>query len=635
MPSGFCSKALLIRDLFSDPYVYHVPVFQRSFSWTTEHAQRLLMDFLEANEERAAGGAQEGVYLLGSILLVDRDPGNVNQTAFHKLRKRHAIRHVDVVDGQQRLITLTIMLCVLRDLDESDGRMMARALSQLIGASDADEPYRVGGQELEATLLIDYVQTPDATAIEPAEPPATDGERNILAVRDYFVDILSDMTQAEREEIAEFVLGGCGLAGVFTSNMDCAIRMFASLNGTGLPLSISDVMKAEILRDIEGDERNRYVSAWHDAKVALDEDFKDLFSHLRVVCGKRNKQIIASLRELLVEAGSSGQFMDDVLLPMAGIYGFVLGRPIAGAPEIADEATRFDVERSLYFLRLLKSHDWVPVAMLFISKHRDEPAQIAKFLGELERFAYMMQVQGLGGPKRIKRYKVLIDWIDAGGDQQNVASEANGDDPKDREELGEMRAQMDFSRKEYGHINRNLRNLHNRDPQVCKLLLVRLSAELALRQQVEAGASTVQVERLALSDYTVEHVLPKRLPHNSDWKRLFPDYDQRNSCTGCLGNLVLLTQGKNGKASTADFARKKEVYFEKAELSLPAITKSLAEVEEWTPEVVFEREHVLIDLLQSIWDMELLGFSRSSQRGIGKGDSGTDGSGKSLNNPAP
>jgi uncharacterized protein with ParB-like and HNH nuclease domain len=86
-----------IGDIFSDLYQFEIPPYQRPYAWEEEQTRELLADLLDAMDNRDVSG---GLYFLGSIVLV----------------KQPAEAQARVIDGQQRLTTLTILLSVLRDL---------------------------------------------------------------------------------------------------------------------------------------------------------------------------------------------------------------------------------------------------------------------------------------------------------------------------------------------------------------------------------------------------------------------------------------------------------------------------------------------------------------------------------------
>ena len=88
-----------LERIFSDDYLFQIPDYQRPYAWTTEQCGELLDDLLTAASED-----KDSSYFLGSIVLI-KDPNEAPAA---------------IVDGQQRLTTLTILFCVLRELTAVD-----------------------------------------------------------------------------------------------------------------------------------------------------------------------------------------------------------------------------------------------------------------------------------------------------------------------------------------------------------------------------------------------------------------------------------------------------------------------------------------------------------------------------------
>src|SRR4051812_47206562 len=87
-----------VKKIFSSEFDFVIPHYQRPYAWEVEQALQLLDDL-----EDALDRTLQEPYFLGSLVLVkpeDADPSAA------------------VIDGQQRLTTLTILFSVLRDLSE-------------------------------------------------------------------------------------------------------------------------------------------------------------------------------------------------------------------------------------------------------------------------------------------------------------------------------------------------------------------------------------------------------------------------------------------------------------------------------------------------------------------------------------
>ncbi|MYF74056.1 MAG: DUF262 domain-containing protein [Gemmatimonadetes bacterium] len=98
MPATIEATELQLLDVFSDKYIFNIPPYQRPYAWTTEQTGELLDDLLYAMG-RIEQMNEAPPYFLGSIVIIKKEKENPL---------------AEVIDGQQRLTTLTILLCVLR-----------------------------------------------------------------------------------------------------------------------------------------------------------------------------------------------------------------------------------------------------------------------------------------------------------------------------------------------------------------------------------------------------------------------------------------------------------------------------------------------------------------------------------------
>ena len=120
MPPRFASHIFTLGDLLSDPHEFRIPDYQRPYSWRVTEAAQLLEDINNAIAEGSKQPDDEEGYFLGSVLLIDRAPAassDANPPSHHRV--------FDIVDGQQRLVTVTILLSVIRDISIARGSRSA------------------------------------------------------------------------------------------------------------------------------------------------------------------------------------------------------------------------------------------------------------------------------------------------------------------------------------------------------------------------------------------------------------------------------------------------------------------------------------------------------------------------------
>lgn len=574
---GINTAALSLADLLADPRFFTVPAYQRPYSWTRKEASQLLDDLLEALGEDPSAPDQPD-YFLGAMLMVDPAQDRASPQSGTSQPHPETAPALEIVDGQQRLVTLTIMMAVLRDL--TDHEPSRQRLGERL-ATPGGQP-KSGAQRLRLELrnrdqpfFERTVQRPGACRHIAGGDELTTGERAILEVRDFFIQSVAALTASERVGLSGYVMDRCHVVLMLIGDIDRGHRMFSVLNDRGRPLARKDIVKAAVLGASPAEESGKTVDLWETIEQDLGYDFDDFFSYLRAIYHYQRLPVIAAVRRVIAQAGNGARFVEDTLAPLAHAYIRIWRADHEGSPHSAA------IRQQLRYLGLLKSTEWVPAAMLALQRHRSDPARLLADLAAIDRFAHGLQILCLGAGKRIRRFADVLDALKAGR-------------PLDQSPL------LTFSREENRNMQYNLETLHVRNPQVCKIVLLRINDMLA------GGLHGLDPKK-----FTVEHVLPRKPNKTSQWRDWFPDAEEREACTNSLGNLVLVTREQNERARNQEFARKKEVYFSSRGVTAPPITREVEPFLEWKTEQIRNREKRMYDALRRIWG---IGASAGDQR---------------------
>ena len=538
--------------IFSDDYLFEIPDYQRPYAWTTEQSGELLDDLLTAVSED-----KDSSYFLGSIVLI-KEPNEAPAA---------------VVDGQQRLTTLTILFCVLRELtgvvghrDELDTYVRARG-RPLAGIEDR---FRLSLRERDRDLFRENIQhIGRLKSFVNGHVYLPDSQQRIRENAGYLWDELAGADQAQRERLAKFLIRNCYLVVVSASNQESAYRIFSVMNDRGLNLSPTDILKAEVIGGIEADRRATYTNEWEEIEEDLGREvFRDLFAHIRMihVKSKARGNLTREFRKGVLKAVSGVDFIKQTLAPMANAY------RIVSRADYENTANPEAVNQYLKHLGRIDNFDWIPPSMAFFCRHHNDHVMLAAFARDLERLAYAMFILRSNINNRIGRYAGLLQEIEQDVDLQSAASRLQ----LSEEEKNAVRDALD------GPIYLQTR--------VCLPLLLRLDSLLA-----EPGAI---YEQNVLS---VEHVLPQTPEEGSVWLDWFPDPEQREMWAHRLANLVLLSRRKNSQAQNFDFARKKKEYFQRNGVATFAITSQVLNRQDWTPDVLAERQKQLTGRLAEEW----------------------------------
>jgi len=558
------AQAIKLGQLFAAPVLIEAPSYQRSFAWGAEEGGRLLEDIVGALEAGLESG-EGGDYFLGTMLLIDR--GALAQS-FDGWPLEGEPRTFEVVDGLQRLTTLTILFCVLRDLAAEDGEAPSDRLREAIETEVNGRP-RLKLSDGDASFFAKHVSAPGASQVMPGSDQLTPSAARILEVRERLVSDLLDLEAEQRRRLREFLLERCYVVFAVTASIDRAHRMFMVLNATGKPLARNDILKAELLGGVPDQAaRASATAAWDRMEKSLGDDFESLFSHVRSMHGRPDRQVIAGIRTIAAEAGGAQPFIERELQPAAAIFDDIRRARHAGSSHSAA------IQRSLSYLSWLPAADWVPSAMLWHLKHGKDAPGFAWFLGALDRLAYGLRIVGLGANRRTSRFGAVIWAIRKGQDLKAAGSP------------------LALTSAELRNMHFNLRDLHARSAQTCKLVLLRLNDQIMGRPQ-----------GLDSESLTVEHVLPRKHGSSSQWRSWFPEPDERSACIESLGNLVLVTKAQNDKASNLDFAKKRDIYFATLGAPIPALNEAVRPQREWKAQQIKAREAELLRHLDALWSI--------------------------------
>ena len=550
-----------VSKIFSNDYVFQIPGYQRPYSWTTEQARELFEDLIDFMAAEDGPIEKMAPYFLGSVVLI----------------KSEDSPHSDVVDGQQRLTTLTILLAAIRSfVNENQAADVTKLIyekgSLILGSTDR---FRLTLREKDREFFQKHVQREGSfPQLLDVGDPLSDSQLNIRSNAHFFHERLKQLSEGELLRLAQFIATRCFLVMVETLDRDSAYRIFSVLNSRGLDLSATDILKADIIGSIPETLREAYTQKWEEAEEDLGrEAFGDLFSHIRMIYRKAKPKgtLIKEFKDHVTEVKEPTKLIDNLVLPMKRAYAELL----TAAYESAGDAT--SVNEHMRWLNRLEFNDWVPPALTYFVRFRQDMEAMKCFFEDLERLAYAMLVSKVGINERIDRFSNLTAEIEAG------------------RELSDEDSPLQLLPSEQARMYARL------DGPFYESLAARARSAVLLRLDAFLSDGSAKYEYQTV---TVEHVLPQTPPADSQWLDWFPEEDVRDSWVHRIGNLALLNRTKNSAASNYDFERKKKEYFYRKEISPFAITTQVLGKEEWTPEVIQQRQAHLLGIFEKHWRLE-------------------------------
>lgn len=535
-------SVLPLKDLFSDAYHFRLPYFQRAYAWQTEPVGRLLSDILGAM--RASDGKRG--YFLGKLMVAKKD--GEPDTA--------------LVDGHQRVMTLTLLFAVLRDLESSPAQQ--ERLDGFIRGRDL----RLSPQDAIASSCHRFVQAPGATSVEPDEDldVLSETERNLIENRNYLRTELSgvEITPEIRHALIDYLAEQCCVIVSTTEGEDRAWAFLRTEEETRVDFSKSDRAKFNLLSIVPPGERAECQRIWEACEALLGAaDMHALLEHLRSL--KRRKQGGKPVEVEIAESykfnapGAGVSFLNAHLQPAAERLA-ALRRRANEFPDIG-----VFVER----LEWIDMQLWVPPALLWLWRDRGRD-ETKLFFRKLERLVWMMKIAGFDPTKQQNRMFQLLGEIDRGGAVAKM---------RELEVTAEMR-------------DKALGNL--RSPSFdAKHVSTRVMRRISIALGEDPGP-------IAQDRLTVEHILPRAFSPRSGWRTHFPTSRSVKQHAHRLGNLTFLSPEENQKADTLDWESKRPIFARSKWL----LSRRLADAPDWTPAQIFGRTEELIGVLFRDWDIK-------------------------------
>jgi hypothetical protein len=560
MPATLIAHEQPISKIFSNDYVFRIPEYQRPYAWTTEQARELLDDIVDFMKSRPGKVEDMPPYFMGSIVLI----------------KTENLPNADVVDGQQRLTTLTLLLSAIRanvgpENAQDTTQLIYEKGSQILGTQDR---FRLSLRDRDVEFFQKHVQRECGFSQLLEINVTSDSQRNMCDNARLFDTRLKALPEIERLRIAQFVVTRCYLVVVATPDLDSAYRIFSVLNTRGLDLTATDILKAQIIGSVPKPHREVYTKKWEDTEEDLGRDaFGDLFSHVRMIYrkAKPHGSLLDEFKEHVIKEMQPEYFINEVLIPMADVYEELTD----SAYSSTERAER--VNESLKWLNRLEFNDWLPPALAFAVRWQSQPEIMERFFNDLERLTYSLLVTKSGINERIERFSRLTKVIEK------------------KEDLFVPESPLQLKPTEQYATFAVLAG------PIYETLSARARSSILLRLDSLAagGGATYDYDTI-----TVEHVLPQNPPADSEWLTWFPDSETRKARVHILGNLALLTRKKNSAASNFEFAYKKKAYFTSGGVSPFVLTTQVLNHSEWTAEIVDNRQKELLAVLEQHWRLE-------------------------------
>jgi uncharacterized protein with ParB-like and HNH nuclease domain/predicted transport protein len=548
-----------------------IPIYQRTYSWTLKECQQLWADIL-----RAGFTDEIGVHFIGSVVHIDEGLGNLAVQA-PKL----------VIDGQQRLTTVTLLLTALADVLDALPEDQQEPIEEFAPAiiretyltrrhQKGDKRFKLLLSDTDRVTLMALVD-PTAAAL-PAEPSTRIQENH-----QFFLEQL----RAPATDLAVVCRGISKLLVVdvaLSRDQDNPQLIFESMNSTGRELSQADLIRNYVLMGQPPELQERlYTLHWRPMEQSFGQEaysgnefsaFMRDFLTLKTAEVPRLDLVYEVFKQYerqpaVAEAGIEA-LLRDLHTTAIRYCRVALGQE--PDPQLKD---------AVHDLRELKVNVVTPLLLELYGDHQTgllSRNQLLEALRLLEAYVFRRAVCAIPSNSQQKTFATF---------SKALRREPGHYLPSFKAQLLDLPSYRRFPSDEEFRREVQIRNLYKFNKS-CSYWLRRLE-----NQQ--------RKEPITVADYTIEHILPQNPDLSAAWREaLGPDWAQvQEEWLHRLGNLTLT--GSNPELSDRPFLDKRDHQEGGFRTSPLRLNQGLGQLERWDGDAIRQRGETLAARALEVW----------------------------------
>lgn len=254
-----------IQDLFSDKKAdFLIPDYQRPYAWNEDECRTLWEDlfaFIFPDNDKDKFNDDE--YFLGPIVTFK----NKGQS--------------EIIDGQQRLTTLMLLLRAFYDkfenMKDEQSVTTRKNIAQCIWKTDEFDKPDKNRLKIDSEVATDDDKEEFLSILKAGKTNSSQKSRYAKNFR-YFQEKIDEFLNEYPgyfPYMPNRIMKNCILLPIEAESQDTALRIFSTLNDRGLPLSDSDIFKAQFYKMYSGKgEKDKFIKKWRELETICSEIFE-------------------------------------------------------------------------------------------------------------------------------------------------------------------------------------------------------------------------------------------------------------------------------------------------------------------------------------------------------------------------
>ena len=535
-----------------------IPIYQRTYSWTHDQCNQLWDDILRASVSDSING-----HFIGSIVYISQGLYEVS-----------SVPQVHVIDGQQRLTTLSIMLSALgKIMDEKnvEGEINKKKIDNYYLFNREEE-----GEKYFKLILTQKDKETFINLIQDRESPA-EYSHQIMDNYNFFLEKIRN-SDIDVEKIYQ---GICKLMIVSISldrTSDDPQLIFESLNSTGLKLSQADLIRNFVLMGLDQElQKDIYENFWHPMEKRFssmdDSKYFDRFmrDYLTVKTGQLPNigQVYESFKEFWIRSKETSihELMDEVTRHSKYYSNLIFAR--FDEPEISEIAKNINT---------LKVDVVYPFLLEILEDYKNKiisKSELIEIMELAESYVFRRAICEVPPNSLNKTFANLTKEIDKENYLESLKAAFINKKTYKRFPTDDEFKQSFVIKNVYNYRSRHY-------------LLDRLE-NFEHKEPINTG------------EYTIEHIMPQNPNLLPEWRDELGENWQEihNEFLHTIGNLTLT--GYNPELSDRPFIEKRDMKGGFADSHL-RLNHSMANLEHWNKEEIQKRGLEIANLALTIWN---------------------------------
>ena len=562
--------------LASNKTQFIIPVYQRNYDWTVGQCKQLLDDILEVGYSN-----KSNAHFIGSIVYIHDD-------AYMTSR----LKELTIIDGQQRLTTLTLIYLALyrlaREINE-EGLVNEINETYLINKfASEDEKLKLRPTENNDRALK-YLLRSDATE-------QFSGFSKLISNYDYFKErINTDTYQVVLKGLSKLMFVEVSLE----RGKDDPQRIFESLNSTGLKLEQGDLIRNYILMGLSPKDQNKiYQSYWEIIEKLAKDDTSN------------ESKVSDFIRDYLTLENRSIPNKGKVYVEFKAKY------PTTTLEELEESLTQIkvlvkhynklinpknetdkEIRLQLEHIHKLEINVVYPFLMKVYADFNDsiiDKSTFVKVLDLIQSFCWRRFIVGLPTSSLNKIFMSFYKEVDVTNylySVQKALLKLPGTSrfPRDKELIDSLKIKdvYNIKSKNRTYLLERLENFENREPVL-----------------IDGN-----------QDITIEHIFPQN--PDPKWKIELGNDDYnfiKQNYVNTIGNLTL--SGNNGKLGNKSFLDKRDLADVGYKDSRLWLNKYLASIDKWDKSAIEKRFNFISERILKIWSIPDISVEEQTDGGL-------------------